>query len=35
LPFLLAKNKTVLSAVTQDVVDVALYASLSNALGVS
>jgi hypothetical protein len=29
------KNKTILSAATQDVVDVALYASLSNILGVS
>jgi hypothetical protein len=35
LPFVFGKNKTVLSAATQDVVDVALYASLSNVLGVS
>jgi hypothetical protein len=35
LPFFFGKNKTVLSAATQDVVDVALYASLSNILGVS
>jgi hypothetical protein len=35
LPFFFGKNKTVLSAATQDVVDVALYASLANVLGVS
>jgi hypothetical protein len=35
LPFLFGKIKTALSAATQDVVDVALYASLSNILGVS
>jgi hypothetical protein len=29
------RNKTVLSAATQDVVEIALYASLSNVLGVS
>jgi hypothetical protein len=28
------RNKTVLSAATQDVVEIALYASLSNVLGV-
>jgi hypothetical protein len=32
---LFGRNKTVLSAATQDVVEVALYASLSNVLGVS
>jgi hypothetical protein len=32
---LLAENQTVLSAATQDVVEIALYASLSNILGVS
>jgi hypothetical protein len=35
LPFFLAENKTVLSATTQDVVEIALYASLSSILGVS
>jgi hypothetical protein len=29
------RNKTVLSAATQDVVEIALYAKLSNVLGVS
>jgi hypothetical protein len=34
LPFFFGRNKTVLSAATQNVVDVALYASRSNVLGV-
>jgi hypothetical protein len=34
LPFFFGKNETVLSAATQNVVDVALYASRSNVLGV-
>jgi hypothetical protein len=34
LPFFFGKSKNVLSAATQDVVDVALYASRSNILGV-
>jgi hypothetical protein len=34
MPFFFGKNKTVLSATTQDVADVALYASRSNILGV-
>jgi hypothetical protein len=34
LPFFFGRNKTVLSAATQNIVDVALYASRSNVLGV-
>jgi hypothetical protein len=34
LPFFFGKNETVLSAATQNVVDVALYAGRSNVLGV-